>query len=441
MHMDLQDNMLAGASREGSEAYAAAIEQLSNYAGDPLGAADHLIEAEPSFVMAHALKAWLYLLGTDARAASAVKTFMTGADELPAGRREKGHLAAITALAEGHFHQASRIMEDVNAEFPRDLLGLIAGHQLDFFTGNSRMLRDRISRAMPHWSKNMPGYHSILGMHAFGLEEMGDYARAEGKAREALSLERRDGWARHAVAHVMEMQGRHGEGIQFMREDVESWTKDSFFAVHNWWHLALYHLEAGEHDAVLELADGPITTVPQNQMMDLIDASALLWRLSLRGIDPGKRWSDLVTRYEALWVPGYYAFNDLHAVMAFLGAGRPDLIEATLAAQPQAQADNVLFSGEVGLPLIKGFVAFHKGDYGKAIALMRPVRNIAARFGGSHAQRDIIDLTLLEAAIRSGDMALSQAMVAERANAKHDSPLVALFAARAGMVPSTSPEK
>lgn len=433
MQTDLQGNGLTGASDTGASTFATALAQLSNYAGDPLGAAEQLTAAEPNFVMAHVLKAWLYLLGTDAKAASAVKPFMAGVEKLAATRREKGHLAAVNALADGEFHKASRIMEDVSAENPRDLLSLIAGHQLDFFTGSSRMLRDRIARALPHWSRDLPGHHSILGMHAFGLEEMGDYAAAEDAAREALALERHDGWARHAIAHVMEMQGRQKEGIRFMREDVESWTKDSFFAVHNWWHLALYHIEAGEYDAVLELADGPITSVAQNQMLDLVDASALLWRLSLLGVDPGQRWSQLVTRYEDLWVPGYYAFNDLHAVMAFLGAGRQDLVEATLAAQAKAVADNIAFSRNVGLPLLQGFISFHAGDYGKAIALMRPVRNIAAQFGGSHAQRDIIDLTLLEAALRAGESALAQALVAERAAAKHDSPLVALFAKRAGM--------
>lgn len=434
MNHDQQGNTLTGASQTGAAQFATALQQLSNYAGDPLAIAEQLIATEPGFVMAHALKAWLYLLGTDAKAATAAKSFITDIEKLGATSRERGHIAAVKALADGKFHAASRIIEDVNAEHPRDLLALIGGHQLDFFTGSSRMLRDRISRAMPHWSHAMPGYHSMLGMHAFGLEEMGDYGQAEAKGREALSLQRFDGWARHAIAHVMEMQGRHDDGIRFMRDDIDGWTKDSFFAVHNWWHLALYHLEIGDEKAVLDLADGPITAVAQNQMLDLVDASALLWRLQLRGIDPGKgRWSALVKRYEDLWVPGYYAFNDLHAVMAFLGAGRQDLVETTVAAQTQAEADNIAFSGDVGLPLIQGFIAFHKGDYTRAISLMRPVRNRAAQFGGSHAQRDVIDLTLLEAALRGGDMVLAQALAAERVQAKHDSPLAALFARRAGL--------
>jgi tetratricopeptide (TPR) repeat protein len=431
LNTDIHGNSLTSASKESASAYSEAVRQLSTYAGDPLGVANQLIEAEPEFVMAHALKAWLYLLGTDAKAAVEANAIIAKTDNLKATRREQGHAAAIKKLAQGEFHAASRIVEDVSVENPRDLLALIAGHQIDFFTGNSRMLRDRISRAMPHWSANAPGYHAVLGMHAFGLEEMGDYGRAEAKGREALSHERRDGWARHAVAHVMEMQGRQDEGIAFMRDDIEGWTKDSFFAVHNWWHLALYHLELGQFDDVLKLADGPIMSAAQDQMLDLVDASALLWRLSLRGVDLGDRWMMLAKRYEGLWVPGYYAFNDLHAVMAFLGADRKDLVEATLAAQRQTDADNAMFSNDVGLPLIKAFIAFHRGDYAEAIKLIRPVRGIAPRFGGSHAQRDIIDLTLLEAAIRCGNMELAQALTAERALTKHDSPLVALFSQRA----------
>ncbi len=168
-------------------------------------------------------------------------------------------------------------------------------------------------------------------------------------------------------------------------------------------------------------------------MIDLIDASAMLWRLQLGGTDVGQRWQALTKRYETTWVAGYYAFNDLHAAMAFLGAGRKDLIEAVIDAQNTVEADNIMFSRDVGLPLINGVIAFSEGRYQDAIALMRPVRGIAARFGGSHAQRDVIDLTLAEAALRSGDTALAQAFAAERLTAKHESPLAALFAKRAGL--------
>jgi hypothetical protein len=42
------------------------------------------------------------------------------------------------------------------------------------------------------------------------------------------------------------------------------------------------------------------------------------------------------------------------------------------------------------------------------------VRDIAHRFGRSHAQRDVLTLRLIEAALRSGDAARARHYVAER---------------------------
>ncbi len=242
LNTDIQGNALSGADATGAVAFSGAVRQFSIYAGDPLAAADALISEQPRFVMAHALKAWLYLLGTDARAAAAAREIVAATDGLEATRREQGHLAAIKHLVDGRFHAASQAIEDVSAENPHDLLALIAGHQLDFFTGNSRMLRDRISRARPHWNVSQPGYHAVLGMHAFGLEEMGDYARAEASGREALEHERCDGWARHAVAHVLEMQGRPDEGIAFMRGDVKAGRRavSSLFTTGGIWRSIIW---------------------------------------------------------------------------------------------------------------------------------------------------------------------------------------------------------
>lgn len=433
---DIRGHALSGANADAALAYSDAIRQFSVYAGDPVGAAESLIAAEPGFVMAHALKAWLYLLGTAPAALPVARAAIAAAEALPGTAQERGHLAALRHLADGQWHLASRVIEDVALENPRDLLALIAGHQIDYFTGNGRMLKDRIARALPAWSKTTPGHHSMLGMHAFGLEENGLYGQAERQGRAALAAEAGDGWARHAVAHVLEMQGRHDDGIAFMREDLASWTTDSFLAVHNWWHLALYHLELGQIDEVLELVDGPITSVAAPQMMDLIDASAMLWRLHLRGVDVGQRWQLLARQYEAGWSAGGYAFNDFHAMMAFVGAGRRDLAEQTLETQSialLAASDNADFTQQVGYPLMQALKAFGEGRYGDAVRLIRPVRAIAARFGGSNAQRDIIDLTLIEAALRAGERSLAKALAAERVMAKHDSPLAKLFARRAGL--------
>ena len=303
----------------------------------------------------------------------------------------------------------------------------------DFYVGNSRLLRDRIARALPAWSADMPGYHALLGMHAFGLEEMGDYARAEAQGRAALEHETRDGWAWHAVAHVMEMQCRTRDGIAWLRSDPGAWSTDSFFKVHLWWHLALYYLELGEIDEVLALFDGPIHGERSTVVLDLIDASALLWRLHLRGIDVGQRWQSVADGWQPIATAGTYAFNDLHAVLAFVGAQRPDAVAAVLETQQwamQRNNDNEAFTREVGHPLVLAIKAFGQGRYDECVRLIRCVRDIAQRFGGSHAQRDLLDLTLIEAALRGGQQRLAAALCAERLTQRAHSPLTFQLLAR-----------
>ena len=244
----------------------------------------------------------------------------------------------------------------------------------------------------------MPGYHALLGMHAFGLEECADYARAEAQGRTAVELEPRDGWAQHAVAHVMEMQCRQADGIAWMRAAPDAWSTDSFFKVHLWWHLALYHLELGEIDEVLALFDGPIYGERSPVVLNMIDASAMLWRLHLRGIDVGQRWEAVADGWRPFARAGNYVFNDVHAVMAFIGARRADAVEEVLDAQQavmRGAGDNASFTREVGHPLTLALKAFGEERYNETVRLIRPLREIAHRFGGSHAQRDLLDLALI----------------------------------------------
>ena len=395
---DIRGNPLTGASPAAAAAYIEGLGQLNLYIGDPVASAETAAAEAPGFVMGHALRAWLHLLSTEAQARAPARESWAVARELPKTEQEAGHIAAIGHLLDGRWHQAARILEDVTIAHPRDMLALQVGHQLDFFTGQARMLRDRIARALPAWSRETPGWHALLGMYAFGLEEMGDYAAAEGAGRAAVALQPRDAWAQHAVAHVMEMQGRAQDGIAWMRADPDAWSRENFFAVHNWWHLALYHLELDDIAAVLSLFDGPIHGARSQVMLDLIDAAALLWRLYLRGIDIANRWQTVAEAFApaaGAWA-SHYAFNDMHAMMAFVGSGRRDLAEQVLAVQHAAMAednDNAGFLRDVGHAVTRAILEFGDEHYSEVVRLIRPVRSIANRFGGSHAQRDVLDLT------------------------------------------------
>jgi hypothetical protein len=433
-HSDIRGNALTGATAKGLIEYEQALWRFSLFTGDPVASADAAIAASPDFVMAHALKAWLHLLGTEPSGLPVAHDALDAAIRLPMNDQEQRHLIAISHLVDGRWHMASRVLEDAAIEYPRDLLALQVGHQLDFFRGDARMLRDRVARALPAWSKDTPGYHAMLGMLAFGLEEAGHYGEAERAGRTAVELEPRDAWAQHAVAHVMEMQGRQKDGIDWMRGNADDWSRESFFAVHNWWHLALYHLDLGEIDEVLALFDGPIYGARSRVILDMIDASAMLWRLHLRGIDVGDRFAAVADAWEPVAGAGLYAFNDAHAMMAFVGAGRRQSAQRVLAAQIEAMqkpGDNASFTRDVGHPVALAISAFGDGDYAETVRQIRSVRNIASRFGGSHAQRDVLDLTLIEAALRSGQQAVARALTAERAAMRPTSPLARLFVERA----------
>ena len=415
---------LSGATPAALDHLESALHQLRCFIGDPVASVDAALDASPEMTMGHVLRAWLHLLGTEPDGLPVARESHRLAQALPMNARERAHVAAIGHLLQGRWRAAGRVLEDLSIDTPLDALALQAGHQIDFFTGDSRLLHDRIARALPAWSPAVPGYHAVLGMLAFGLEETGRYARAERLGRRSVELEPRDGWGQHAVAHVLEMQGRRAEGVAWMRKNQASWADDSFFAVHNWWHLALFHLGLDQVDEVLALLDGPITGSGSAVVLDMIDASALMWRLQLRGVDLGDRWHALAERWLSQAGSGHYAFNDLHAMMAFVGSGRPAAAAgAATLVQAQARAlagsgDNVQFTQEVGQAATAAIQAFGAGQHAQVVQLLRPIRSQAHRFGGSHAQRDLIDLTLIEAAHRSGQTALWQALLHERASAQ-----------------------
>ena len=410
---------LSGASGRSADFLEQGLREFRCYIGDPVGTIERGLAESPGLVMGHVLKAYLHLLGTEPAGLPVARAAHADGSALPAGDRERLHLAAIGHIVAGQWRAAGRVLEDLSVDYPRDALALQAGHLVDFLTGDSRMLRDRIARALPAWGPGLPGYHAVLGMHAFGLEETGDYARAEAQGRLSVEFEPRDGWGQHAVAHVMEMQARRRDGIAWMRANPEAWSRESFFAVHNWWHVALFHLGLDEIEEVLALYDGPVYGAASTVVLDMIDASAMLWRLHLRGIDVGGRWDVLARKWQEVGGAGSYAFNDMHAMMAFVGAGRHQAADAVLEAQAaamEAEGDNAQFTREVGSAATRAIRAFGDGDYAESVRLLRPIRNRAHRFGGSHAQRDVLDLTLIVAASRSGQNRLATVLLAERAS-------------------------
>jgi tetratricopeptide (TPR) repeat protein len=407
--------------------YDRALDRLVRFHPDAVDLAGELAAADEPAPMAHALTAYLHLMSTDPRDLETAGQARDALTTAAGNARERAHAAAITAWSDGDWGGAARRLDDLLLEWPTDLLALMFGHQLDFFTGDAVELRDRPLRTLRELDPEHPHAQFVRGMAAFGLEETGHYGQALEAGRAAVAANPDDVWAIHAVVHTLEMQGRIDEGIAFLRSDDTRWESGNLFTVHNWWHLALYELEAGRPERALAIYDAEVHHAGSLGVpIEMLDASALLWRLRLEDAETGGRFGPLADAWAAASdAAPWYAFNDLHAVMAFAGADRladaHELVGRLTAWLPAAAGSNAAMTAEIGLPTCRAVIAFAEDRHDDVVAELLPIRRVLARFGGSHAQRDVLQRTLLESALRDGRYRLAQALTAERLGVRETS--------------------
>jgi tetratricopeptide (TPR) repeat protein len=409
---------LSCVDRSAAGSFDAAVSKMLTFQGDPLADLDRAIATDPGFLMGYVLKALIFGLSTERALVGNASSLLEAAKRIAtsASFREMKHVTAVEAWLGGRFVDACAVWEDILVEHPHDAIAMFAAHQGDFFLGQLSELRDRVARRLPDIEKGsgLEGYY--WGMYAFGLEEMGNYEKALEVGRRAVERFEKDAWAAHAVAHVFEMTNRLDEGEQWLLSRADDWV-NSNLAVHLWWHVALYRCDQQRWASALELYDTRIRRPQSTVVMELLDASALLWRLELYGVEVGERWQSLAEAWEPRINEAWYAFNDMHAMMAFAGARRFDpaqrLIHA-LRATAAAPTDNGAATRFIGLPVSEALLAYAQTRYASAVALLAPVRAIAVRAGGSHAQRDFLAQTLLSAAEKGGHVQLARALLNER---------------------------
>jgi hypothetical protein len=438
MHMSLTDSRGLAVSTRSAAAldhYERAVAETHGYFGNPLATLDEALAEDPDFAMAHALRADLSVMSSEQGALPLIQASVEAIARIGAraNARERSHVAAAEAWMQRRFDRALALYGDIAIEHPRDLVALQTAHVCDFYLGESSMLRDRPAQVLPHWNADVPGYGYLLGLYAFGLEETASYSRAEDVGRRALDLNARDPWAVHAVQHVFEMQGRVHDGVQWLNGTSPNWA-DSALSFHNWWHLAVHHLELEDTVAALDLYDRVIHPKESVIALELVDASQLLWRIALRGGDVGARWQELADCWARPAEGGFYAFNDVHALMAYAQAGREQPMRqllATLVARAGDADPNGVNTRDVGLPLARAIVAMVEGRHAEAVSLLMPIRSRTNRIGGSHAQRDLVQLTCIEAALRDGNGRLARALASERTEQKPASPFNWRLTARA----------
>jgi len=404
---------------------------LGEYLGlihDPAATLAAAVQADPEFIIGHTTLAALNSLGGVPGDAAAVREPLAAATALAgkANRHEKLHIAAANAWATDDIAGAAALWEEALQDDPADILSLRLAHDTHFFLGASQKLRDLPVSALHAYAPGSRERGFVLGMASFGLEETGEYAEAEKAGREAAEINPADTWGVHAVAHVLEMQGRAKDGITWLRGLEPHWAPANGLAVHQWWHLALYLIEEGQLDEALALYDAHIHAHPGSIVLDLVDAAALLWRLELLGVDVGARWQELAPFWGAHAEEHVLAFNDVHISFTFTGAGdeaAADRLESSIAAYAARETGtNAEVSKILGLPVIAALRAFRKGDYAGTVESLAPLYKTLAVIGGSNAQRDLLIQTLGISAYKIGDLELAREIAAERRKLKAGSP-------------------
>lgn len=414
MHFDTRGLQISTASARAAAAFDHLVTGYLTYRADTSARLKALLEVDPDFALAHCVKGYFAMLAFKQSlvpvAVQAARTAQSLADG--ATPREHSHIAALTAWAEGELDRAIAIWESILRTHPLDVVAFRLAHFVNFWLGRPQDMVASVERAMPAWSEDIPGYATILACRSFAHEEAGNYLAAEPSGRRAIELDPAELWAAHAIAHVLEAQGRRSEGIQWITALSPHWEGAHNLQHHLWWHCALYKLEYRDYAAVLDLYDtrfrdlaGPLTLDSPDVYIDVQNAASMLFRLQRLGIDVGKRWEELADKAEARIGDCQSAFTLPHWLMALTATGR------SAAAQRMIEAMRV-FAEDRGtvpvivrdyvLPIAEAQLAHAAGRHARALDLMRPVIGEMYRLGGSHTQQDVLEQLFLDAALRAG---------------------------------------
>jgi len=386
---------IAGADRDAARGYDRYVAEFLSY-GSNLRDLFAVADANPGapLLSAHAAALHMAFEGAEGWTAAGPCLDRMRAARKDASAREQLFCDAVEAWSLKRFRAAFNALDELTVRWPADLCALKWGQYHAFNLGDRHALLRLAQRArVVH--EGAPYAH---GMIAFALEQNHRLDEAEEEGLRATEIAIDDAWAHHAVAHVMETQGRARDGARWLDRCAHTWEKKGvFIRDHNWWHAALFSLALGREQDALGIYDarlwGAWPEFPQEQ----IGAVSMLWRLDLRGIDVGARWTPVVEQARARAGEHLFPFHDLHYVYAIARAGEAGEAEAflsSLRAHADAQeGEAALVWRETCLPAAEAIVDFLAGARDAAARKLAWIAPRLHRIGGSHAQRHIFEET------------------------------------------------
>jgi tetratricopeptide (TPR) repeat protein len=381
------------------------------------------IAADAGFALAHGVLAYmLHLRAQVAEARECVQQAQTLATGV--SRRERQQIEAIALFINGQGRCSYALIREHLADYPRDMLMIRLAQRLAMLGCSGAGIGSFPAPLFALMQSVASAYGedwAFLGQYAFAHHETGRLAAARRLAERSLALRPTNATAAHSVAHTFFETGDAANGGAFLRHWLTGFDPRAPYHVHLSWHQALFELAQGRYQRALDLYEADIRpAVVANKTPALNDSAALLWRWSLYSGAmppvPPQEVRDLAA--PAAIRPGP-AFRDAHAALAFAGAG-DDVSMGQMIDRLQGLAhQGDVLAGEVTLPLLQGIHAFAHGEYSAAVRHLEPLFTAPrldqlARIGGSHAQREVFEDTLLEAYLRAEQFDKAEAMLRAR---------------------------
>ncbi len=380
-----------------------------------------LLAEDPNMPMGLCMKGYLAkMMGLKALHPRALKIVETLSENKfkQLHHRESLHIEALKAWCSGDLKKTADTWEEILLYYPLDSIALRLAYFNHFYSGDAQRMRDSLIRVLPFWDSTHPHYGYVLGLYSFALEECGDFIQAEKIGREAVTINPEDAWSVHAVAHVMESQERHQEGVEWLLGLEKDWTTVNNFRFHLYWHQCLFMLEQGEYQSVLDLYDRLLVSdLDSDFYLDLCNAASLLWRLELHGVKIGERWKVLVEAAERRIEDRDLVFASLHYLMVLVAAGTDQSISRMMDEFQQwanSQETQGWVMRRVGIALANVLIDIRQGRPNQAFQNLFGIRYEIDLIGGSIAQRDLFNMMLLDVAGKASQHVAMRALGTER---------------------------
>ena len=378
---------------------------------------ERAVEADEGLAVAHAALGLLQLYRS---APDEAKKSVSRAKALAvnATKRERQQVEAIGLMVNGRNDKAYRLIQEHLKEFPRDILMVRLASRVLILgcsgAGVANFPEELLAMVKPLASDYGEDW-AFLGQYAFAHHETGQFSDALSYAERSLEQRPDNANASHSVAHVFFETGDPDGGSDFLGDWLEGYDRRGPFNVHLSWHQALFQLATGRQENAVSLYEDHIRpTVIKNNFGSLQDAASLMWRMKIYGDGEPAPWNEVLEiARPAAENPGP-AFRDAHAALTFAAGGHTEEMGKLISGLDAMAGEGNALSREVMLPLAKGIEAFVDGAYDDAADNLGGLVDQLPRIGGSHAQREVFEDTILESYIRSGRFDKAQELLHTR---------------------------